>query len=755
MAEIKDIIFRGEVDLTNCASEPIHIPGSIQPHGFLLGLDKDYNVTYCSQNINTYLDMQPQDVLGKNIHEFTSEDEFNRLKSYIETFDKDQSPAFVFHYKNEEFNMLLHQSGETIVLEIEPFPDGSMPLPNLYAQMRNFVSFMEESYDLQELCNYIAVETRKITGYDRVMIYRFDNEYNGEVFAEAKRDDIEPYLGLNYPHTDIPVQARELYLRNLMRLIADVNYVPVPVLTLADANEDKTLDMSLSTLRSVSPIHIEYLKNMGVSGTLTISLIKDAKLWGLITCHHYSPLVIPHYTRLAAKLQGYFLTSQIAVRETAEEFRLSVKIDNHLDELMRIVSEEDDFIKKLLSNDSILKVANADGVLIVNNGVYHTLGNVPARENIDKLLNWLGENVSRQYFYSYALSEHFEEAASFSENASGIIYHSLGRSPKNSMIWFRTEKEKTINWAGDPSKAMIKVMDPQGHRLSPRKSFELWKQSVKFQSQEWRRPEVNAAIRLATNVENQLYLLNLKREEEKYRKLSERLQSANEQLESFNWISSHDLKEPLRMISIYSQALAGQFVESNDEFLRNASYHITEGVSRINNLINALLEYNRVGTVKASYNTFELKDVFDEISNIFGPELQNNGGELLIKNIPDKLVGVKVLIQQLFTNLIQNAIKFRSPQRPLQIVIDAEKTDDYWQFTVSDNGIGIQDEYAEKIFKVFQRLHTHEEFSGSGMGLAICKRIVDLHQGQIWLKGELNVGSTFYITLPVEPVIPL
>ena len=182
-----------------------------------------------------------------------------------------------------------------------------------------------------------------ITGYDRVMVYRFDEQYNGEVFAESKTEALPAFLGHHYPHSDIPAQARELYLRNLLRMIPDVAYTPVPLYTLDDGRPEKTLDMSHSVLRSVSPIHIQYLKNMGIQATLTISLVLEGRLWGLIACHHYSPKWTPHYIRLSAQLQAHFLTSQIRVQETAEEYQRSQAIEKDLNSLLGTLTKKEDF----------------------------------------------------------------------------------------------------------------------------------------------------------------------------------------------------------------------------------------------------------------------------------------------------------------------------------------------------------------------------------------------------------------------------
>lgn len=260
---IKDIVNRDIVNLTNCESEPIHIPGSIQPHGFLLGIKKgDSRIEFCSANSAVYIGVGPETLLGKDISDIFPGEQASRFALYAGEEVIDSAKPFVFSLNGTSFNTTVHQSGGNVIMELEPFPDGTLNLPNLYTQTRNFVSIMEKSSGLLDLCQEIADETRAITGYDRVMIYRFDDQYNGEVIAESRREDLVSFANQKYPHTDIPAQARELYIRNPLRMIADISYTPVPLLTIDDSADkgNHSLNLSLSILRSVSPMHIEYLK---------------------------------------------------------------------------------------------------------------------------------------------------------------------------------------------------------------------------------------------------------------------------------------------------------------------------------------------------------------------------------------------------------------------------------------------------------------------------------------------------------------
>lgn len=288
------------------------------------------------------------------------------------------------------------------------------------------------------------------------MIYRFDEDYSGEVFAESKAENVESFLGLHYPQSDIPVQARELYLKNSLRLIVNVNYSPVPIYTIDDTS-NKKLDLSLSTLRSVSPMHIQYLQNMGVSATLTVSLIQDNRLWGLIACNHYSPKYISNNTRTAAQWQGQFLTSQISVRQLAEEYDVAKKVNKALDELLKVVFSESTIpFEKMVRQQELLTLTNAASVIIVIDDEVYSYGNVPPKNEIKKLANWLHTYNSQSGFGTSNLSTVYPDAIKFCDSVSGIIFHSLGSGLNNCIIWCRPEALQEVNWGGNPQKAIIR-----------------------------------------------------------------------------------------------------------------------------------------------------------------------------------------------------------------------------------------------------------------------------------------------------------
>lgn len=748
---IKDIVNRDIVNLTNCENEPIHIPGSIQPHGFLLGINSiHFTIDYCSSNTAAYINRAHTELMGKNfITVFGPENEM-LLKQYI-TLESASSPLEMI-INGQRFQCSVHLSGNTHVFEAEPDNTNKDTLANLYNQTAQFVSYMNSTNTLKDLCQLAAEGTRSITGYDRVMIYRFDKEYNGEVFAESCNDTIEPFLGLHYPHTDIPPQARDLYMKNLLRLIVDVNYTPVPIYTIDDT-ENKNLDLSLSVLRSTSPIHVEYLHNMGVGATLTISLIHRGRLWGLIACHHYSPKNLSPEIRLAAQLQGQFITSQIDVRQSNEEYEIARKSNIALEKLTSFdlppIAES---FKIISVNPDLLRLCNASGVSLLVSGKVYKNGVAPSDDDIKILSNWLSSYSNDSVFFTDKIINFVPDLKRVCEVVSGLVYHSLGNN--NSIIWYRPESLTEVNWGGNPEKAIVK--DSRG--LHPRNSFNLWKQVIKCRSNQWLQPELNTAANYAHALQKQISMLLLSNEEEKYRNLSELLKETNAELENINWISTHDLQEPLRKIQLISSKLIHKEGEAIPENIVDALQRMNGSANRMQTLLVDILKYTRIKYTEEAFETVALTNLVTDVLEELREIIKEKNAIVTHTELP-VIKGIPFLLKQLFSNIILNSLKYSSAERDPVIAITASTKPEttarmgnklYYTIHLSDNGIGFEQQYAESIFNIFTRLHGITEYKGSGVGLALCKKIMQTHDGIISASGVPDEGAVFTLYFPEQ-----
>jgi light-regulated signal transduction histidine kinase (bacteriophytochrome) len=747
--QIRDIVNREIVNLTNCDQEPIHIPGSIQEHGFLIALNENLVTCYVSGNVEKFTGLSYQQVLDKPFSQLLN-DQIPAFEHYIKNQQNTVTPPLPVSLQGKLFNISVHESGTYLIVEFEPVVESSPLINTVYDQTVQFLKYMQEARSLKSLCQKVAEEIRALTGYDRVMIYRFDKDYNGEVYAESLDDRFEPFLGLHYPHTDIPVQARQLYIRNLLRIIVDVNYSPVPIYTI-EAADAPPLDLSLSVLRSTSPIHVQYLQNMGVGATLTISLLHEGKLWGLIACHHYSPKYIDHYTRISAQLQGHFLTSQIHIRMQAEEYEISKNTGIALDVMLeRSYSPTRESIRQIVSEPELLHLCNAAGVCILLDAVVYKSGNTPSDENILAIASWAHKHTGSKFFSTSKLIEQFPEAEKSCQHAAGILFYTLKSFENSCIIWFNPETLDEVQWGGDPNKAIEKSKGG----LSPRKSFEAWREVVKCTSREWRTPELHAAANYAYALQQHVTFILLNEEEQRQRILTRKLQESNAELENINWISTHDLKEPLRKIQVFSSRLLMKTDGLSDD-VGSTLHKMSESASRMQKLIESLALYARTRQNDEVFSVVNLNLLMESVVKDLCEEGMEGNPVITIMELPE-IKGISILIRQLFVNLISNSIKFARKDLTPEINIsygglskfENEQDVRFHKIILSDNGIGFDPVQNANIFKLFTRLHTVKEYDGSGMGLALCKKIMQLHDGFIHGEGEPGKGANFFLYFP-------
>ena len=476
-------------DLVNCDQEPIHIPGAIQPHGLLVALDDDQRIVTASRNIDHLVGREATDVLGESFRDVVGPSATAALDVALADGDL-LAPIRVRLDPSEgtlssaEVDLVVHLSAGRTIVELEPVEVPQLSATVSYRSARAAVTRLTETETTAELCQRLATEIRHVTGFDRVMVYRFDDQWNGEVVAEDRRDDLNPFLGLHYPATDIPAQARRLYTVNWTRLIADILYEPVPLVPVLDPATDAPLDLSHSVLRSVSPIHVEYLSNMGVSASMSVSMVKDGKLWGLVACHHYSgPLRVPFDARSAAEFLGQTASQLIDDRERA---------DHHADErrsnavLARITTalagDPRPVYDALYSDERLLSLVQAQGTALCADGRLLTLGDVPPEPVLHAIAHHLGAHDGRASATTQ-LSNLTPELAEWAHVAAGALH--IGNGPGRWMMWFRPEIEKTVDWGGDPTNKLLAATEDPSVRLSPRKSFAKWRQVVRGQSLPW------------------------------------------------------------------------------------------------------------------------------------------------------------------------------------------------------------------------------------------------------------------------------
>ncbi|MGB3509882.1 MAG: EAL domain-containing protein [Microcoleaceae cyanobacterium] len=502
-----------EVDLSNCDREAIHVPGAIQPHGVLLVLkEPELIILQSSKNTQELLGIDYHEIINQKLNKILEESQIEKIKYILnneEQLDIVNPISLLVTNKNKKkeetfFDGIIHRHDGVLILELEQkyYQNSNISFFSFYYFVRNSTYKLQSALNFDELIEFVVKEIRKIGEFDRVMVYKFDNEMNGEIIAEDKQKDLEPFLGLHYPATDIPGQARELYKLNWLRLIPDMNYQPVEIFPENNPITNQPLDLSFCVLRSVSPLHIEYLQNMGVRATLCISLMKENKFWGLIACHHYSPKFVSYEVRKACKFIGQVMSVELVYKEKTETNYYYLKQLQRLKiNIIESMTKSQNFLQGLVKEPNLLlNLVNAEGGIVCWGDSCTLVGKTPTETDIKKLVLWLKINVDEDFFYTDSLAKIYPESETFKDIVSGLLVITINLSQKSYQVaWFRPEVIKTVNWAGNPNQKL--EIDEYGEaRLSPRKSFEKWKETVKLKSHPWQQQEIDVALELRSAI---------------------------------------------------------------------------------------------------------------------------------------------------------------------------------------------------------------------------------------------------------------
>jgi len=500
------------VDLDNCAREPIHIPGSVQPRGVLAVVhEPDFVVRQVSANVAELLGRAVDDVVGRHLSSLIGADEAARIEQAASALGdlRQRNPYECMIDVNGElraFDAILRREPDGVLLVEVEIAYGPRPFsfPNTYQAVRGSVDELNRADTLTDLYDATARAVRELTGFDRVMVYRYDEDYNGEVVAEAKRDELNSFLGLHYPSTDIPAQARALYEKNWLRLISDVGYTPSPLVPTVDPERGAPTDLTHATLRSVSPIHLEYLQNMGVQASMSISLLRHGRLWGLIACHHYAgPHLPPFGTRAAAEFLGSTLSLRLVDQFEDEQLHRRLAAQAVLGKLTAATSDENESLPAvLLGAPSLLDLVPADGVVVNIGGEYRALGSVLSQQAVTAVAKWALE-AGDEIAHSESLSRELPDLDLDPSVTSGAL--AINLPDGQYAIWFRGEVLRSVDWGGDPYNKAIAVSEGDEVRLSPRKSFDRWREIVSQCCEPWATTEVESAEALRRHLVESLY----------------------------------------------------------------------------------------------------------------------------------------------------------------------------------------------------------------------------------------------------------
>ncbi|MDB5829631.1 MAG: multi-sensor signal transduction histidine kinase [Variovorax sp.] len=757
---------RHGLTVTNCDAEPVRTPGCIQAHGALLVLRlSDLTVLQASENSHAILGQAPDRLLGRACMDIVGVEGEARLRELLAKEPTDRNPLYLLTLPcltgaGESLDVTAHTVDGVVILEFESTGRKDSAQPDYYSLVKTTVARLQTAATMQQFCDVVTQEIQQLTGQDRVMVYKFHADGHGEVVAESKRADLDPWLGLHYPAEDIPKPARDVFTKTWLRPVPDVSDALAELVPLVNPDTGLPLDMTYCALRGVSIMYTEYLRNMGVAAALTMAIRRDDALWGLIACHHYSgPRRVPYQVRAACEFLSQVVSLQHQAASDREHTAYRLAIDDTHRQLLDVAISEGGLACLTDGARTLLDGIRAGGSALYYLDRWWCTGATPEEVQLDALADWLMTaqfaDVARPVYATDRLAQSYPPAAAFADVASGLLALPIAISERSLMLWFRPETLQTVKWGGNPADKPT-VPGPHGPRLTPRRSFELFTESVRQRALPWIPAEIEAASVLRLRVIE----LVVGRSERRAVQATDLMRS-NEELDAFAYVASHDLKEPLRGITQYAHQLLADSTDT-DSSGRSKLDGLVRLTSRMDSLLDSLLHFSRVGGDELSLEIVDVDDVLSEAVEIVGFRTSDTQEvEVVVARPLPAARCNRVRCRQVLVNLLSNALKYNDkavrrieigyigpdetgprpgcPERSLGATI----------YFVADNGIGIQAHHFKQIFKLFKRLHGREAYGGgAGAGLTIVRKLVEQHGGQVWVDSAAGQGSTFYFTLP-------
>jgi two-component system, chemotaxis family, sensor kinase Cph1 len=655
------------LDLTVCDREPIHIPGAIQPHGLLLVAQaEDGRVIGGAGDIEDRLATQ---WIGRTLTELLGA----HAVAPLADADPDEPVTLgAVQGAREALEAVARRQDAHWLVQLEPPSSLWSDAAQLLVWLDRAGGSFERASDLRALCDRASIVFRELTGFDRVMIYRFLDNEAGVVVAEDRDPALDSFLNHHFPASDIPRQARALYVRNRVRVIPDVGYVPQPLrpAVLRD------LDLSDIDLRSVSPVHIQYLRNMGVAASASVSIVKDGVLWGLIACHNRTPRALSYGQRLACQALAGSFARQVRAKEEANDYR----------ERLRLRSAEDIVTGRLLAEpaeqvlldtgEELRRMLDADGFAVLHGKSLQATGRCPDEIDLREIAGFVRKNGGAQLLHTHALAERFPAAEAYGDLASGLMAVVLSSEEPLVLMWLRAEHVTVVEWAGNPHKAV----DAQSGTLTPRASFAAWHEEVRGQARPWSLPEIEAVQRLTR-------ALYEARQSRRIRDLNRELTATIADKESLLAQKDYLIKEVNHRIQnslqLVAAFLAMQARAEGNEALTHALSEAQRRLAAVALVHRRLYSDDNVETVDlARY----LEDLVDEMKASLGSEwAERISVDLAPILMPtDAAVNVGLIL----TELVINANKYAYGGAPGPIAISLEQHRNRLRLIVADQGHG-------------------------------------------------------------------
>ena len=717
-----------ELNLDNCDREPIHIPGSIQPHGALLAFDRLGRLTHASANVPALLGL-PLD-FGRTLRAgaFAHDPVLEQLfQDTLAEADSDELVASSHEttLAGATFDVVLHAQHGRVVCEFERRAADAGEVAEFAHLAYRALDTLKRQRSIDRLLDAAVNVVRRMTGFDRVMAYRFGHDDSGDVVAEARSDDLEPYLGRRYPASDIPAQARRLYILNTLRLIADVGYTPVPLL--ADATQIDPLDLSHSVLRSVSPIHIEYMKNMGLGSSMSVSIVIGGRLWGMLACHHRAPRQVPYPIRMAVDVMAQVIASTVQSLAAREREGAIARAAWLRTEIVRAIALGGEVAEVVLGEAAALREnLGCDALLVSLDGVPRAADHVHAGW-AKALAAWLAQRgETLVHVHDGALLPPPLPGQREDERYCGVLALRFDAPRQGWIVGLRREVVQTIRWGGKPEKVV--AHGPLGPRLTPRGSFDEWRETVRGRAEPWADVQLEIASQLLDSVG---------------RAYADRVLEID-QLRSQLWaVLGHDLRNPLQSLSMATTALErggepgrlNSVIRSSTQRMKQLLGDVLD-VSRLHHGFDLTMQWERVDLVPI------IRQLVEE-SHVAWPAIS------MEVSLPESLVvdADERRYAQVVANLLSNA---RHHGRG-RVVVQAREESGMAVLTITNDAPPIPADVVAGLFDPFKRQSAGNERNrtGMGLGLYIAHQVVRGHQGTlVHIGGEGTV--TFEARIPLR-----
>lgn len=677
IAELCHLRGMEHIDLTVCDQEPIHVPEAVQPHGALLVLDRDTLVTLQAGGAcEPCFGAPAAALLGRALGSLIGAADGSGAGD-LSLDDCDGQPSHVGVFVGAdggERDVVAHVVDSELIVEIEAAPARRRPGGHLARAVESSSERFAGAATLAQLCDIAAAEFRAITGFDRVMVYRFLPDDSGSVVAEARDDHLPAFLHHRFPASDIPRQARDLYVRNVIRVIPDAAYRPCPLVGGDPAR--RPLDMSHCQLRSVSPIHLQYLRNIGVVASASISILRNGQLWGLVACHHPAPRGLTFDDRTLCRLLAADLSLRIAGFEDAELFQARLRSRAVEDEALAVLGRDSPGEGTLAAQaGQLLRTVPAHGLAIRHQDRFHLAGRCPDEAQVRALGDWLLCRGAGETFASAELAGSYAPAATYPDLASGLLAVTVSRAEPVQLLWFRAEQVEVVNWAGNPHKAAI--ADEAG-QLTPRKSFALWRETVRGRSEAWTLVEIEAAERIARSVAELQRRENIDR-------LNASLKQALNERDSLLARQQYLLREGDHRIQnslqILGATLSRQMRIATDPLVRAQLEEAVSRVHAVSAVHRRLFRADQPHMVQFdSYLQELLADIAASVGEGWSKELRIRTAPVLAPTEMALSVGLVV------TELVLNAVKYAYDGGSGPIEVDLEERRNRLHLSVRDWG---------------------------------------------------------------------